>query len=159
MLKNQKTKDTLWIIGGTILFAVIAGLGSMQSGEVYGSLQLPPLAPPSWLYGVVWPVLYALMALATIFIQRRVADSPRKRQAISLYWTQLIVNAIWPYLFFFLQARLLAFLWLILLLYLVILLAIRYRRLYPLSFWLLLPYVLWTAFAVYLNGFTWLLNR
>lgn len=92
MLKNKKVKNILWIVGGTLLFAVIAGLGSMKSSEVYASLKLPPLSPPSWLYGVVWPVLYALMALATILLKQKAQSGPEKKDAISTYWMQLIVT-------------------------------------------------------------------
>lgn len=159
MLKNKKAKNILWIAGGTLLFAVIAGLGSMKSAEVYASLKLPPLSPPSWLYGVVWPVLYALMALATILLKQKAQSGPEKKDAISTYWMQLIINAIWPYLFFLLKVRFISFVWLVILLYFVILLTIRYWKLYKPASLLLIPYVLWTAFAVYLNYFTWLLNR
>ena len=68
-------------------------------------------------------------------------------------------NAVWPYLFFLLQVRFFAFVWLVILLYFVILLTIRYWKLYKPSAVLLIPYMLWTVFAVYLNYFTWLLNR
>ena len=159
MLKNKKVKNILWIVGGTLLFAVIAGLGSMKSSEVYASLELPPLSPPSWLYGVVWPVLYTLMALATILLKQKAQSGLEKKDAISTYWMQLIINAVWPYLFFLLQVRFFAFVWLVILLYFVILLTIRYWKLYKPSAALLIPYVLWIAFAVYLNYFTWLLNR
>ena len=159
MFQIKKFKDILWIVGGTLAFAIIAGLGSMKSAEVYSALELPPLAPPPWLYGVVWPVLYALMAIAAILIKRRGEDGPLKKEAMATYWVQLAMNAIWPYLFFLLRIRFFAFMWLVVLLYFVVLLTIRYWRLYKLSGALLVPYVLWTAFATYLNYFTWLLNR
>ncbi len=155
----QKNKNTWKIIGLTALVAVLAGLGSMSSDKVYASLQLPALAPPSWLYGVVWPILYVLMAIATVLIDRKIPNSPEKRSTITLYWVQLVVNVLWPYVFFLLQARLLAFLWLALLLVLTVILTIRYWRLYAPSGWMLIPYVLWVAFATYLNGAIWLLNR
>ncbi len=137
---------------------VLAGIGTLLGGGFdIESLNQPPLAPPAWLFPVVWTVLYALMAIAAylVFVSNDLDRGPSLR----LYLLQVIVNALWPLLFFRLEWRLFAFFWLLLLIVLVVLTMIGFRRINRTAFRLMIPYLLWLAFAAYLNFGFYLLNR
>lgn len=139
------------LVGG--LAATITG----ESMDAYSSMRQPPLAPPGWVFPVVWTLLYGLMGLAS----RLVADSgdPRRRAALGLYALQLAVNFLWPIVFFRLEKPLLALLILILLLYLVYGMYRRFRDADRLAGWLILPYLVWLVFALWLNLGVWWLNK
>ena len=133
----------------TLAVGGLAGFATAGSMEKYANLYQPPLAPPGWLFPVVWTILYVLMAVAAwrVFI----SHSPNKQQALLLYGIQLIVNALWPVLFFTLDAYLLAFAWLLLLWYLVFMMFRQFKEIDPLAGWLIVPYLVWLTFAAYLN--------
>lgn len=137
---------------------VLGGLGALLGGG-FGleGLNAPPLAPPAWLFPVVWTILYALMAIAAyvVFISR---DMDRG-VPLRLYLLQMILNALWPLFFFRLEWRLFAFIWLIVLLATVIFMMASTKPISPAAFWLFVPYLVWLFFAAYLNfGYYWL-NR
>ena len=137
---------------------ILAGIGTLLGGGFdIDSLNKPPLAPPAWLFPIVWTVLYALMSIAAylVFMSNDLDRGPSLR----LYLLQVAVNALWPLLFFRLEWRLFAFFWLLLLILLVVLTMIGFRRINRTAFRLLIPYLLWIAFAAYLNLGLYLLNR
>ncbi|MBQ9964306.1 MAG: tryptophan-rich sensory protein [Clostridia bacterium] len=137
---------------------ILAGIGTLLGGGFdIDSLNKPPLAPPAWLFPIVWTVLYALMSIAAylVFMSNDLDRGPSLR----LYLLQVAVNALWPLLFFRLEWRLFAFFWLLLLILLVVLTMIGFRRINRTAFRLLIPYLLWIAFAAYLNLGFYLLNR
>lgn len=148
-------KVLLFFFGYTF---VLAGIGTLLGGGFnIQSLNQPPLAPPAWLFPVVWSVLYALMAIAAyrVFVSN---DMDRGR-ALRLYLVQVIVNVLWPLLFFRLEWRLLAFFWLLFLIALVLLTMVAFYQIDKTAFWLMVPYLLWISFAAYLNLGFYLLNR
>lgn len=150
-------KKTLSFIKIVILTAITALLGtafSMNSGEVYPALQKPPLAPPGWLFPIVWSILYVCMALAMIFYFRKKGESPFY---FWVYAVNLLLNAVWP-LFFFTLAMTCASVFVLLALLVVNLILIAELRTVKLSFWLYLPYILWQLFALYLNVGVCILN-
>lgn len=137
---------------------ILAGIGTLLGGGFdIDSLNKPPLAPPAWLFPIVWTVLYALMSIAAylVFMSNDLDRGPSLR----LYLLQVAVNALWPLLFFRLEWRLFAFFWLLLLILLVVLTMIGFRRINRTAFRLLIPYLLWITFAAYLNLGFYLLNR
>ena len=143
----------------SILITVILGglVGFIISGYIdYNSLQKPPLAPPSSSFPIVWTILYILMGISYgILKSNNLVDSK-----ISLiYYSQLIVNLLWPSAFFVLKWRFFAFLWIILLVVLVINMIIQFYNKNQLSGLLQIPYLLWLLFATYLNLGVYLLNR
>ena len=132
-------------LGAGILSAFLSG-GSMRQ---YADMYKPPLAPPGWVFPVVWTILYILMGIAAW----RVYQSPNsdRRLALSLYGNQLLLNIVWPLLFFNLKIYFFAFAWL-LLLWLVIYLTLRqFAMLDQKAGLLLVPYLVWVTFAGYLN--------
>ncbi len=132
---------------------------SSQSFQIYTNFILPPLAPPAYVFGPVWTILYALMGLASYFIFRAKAEKAQKIKALALYAAQLVVNFFWTYFFFVLQWRLFAFFWLLFLLSLLFLCMKSFRNISPWAFILLIPYASWLFFAAYLNISLYMLNK
>ena len=143
----------------SILIPVIIGaiVGFITSSFMdYNSLVQPPLPPPSILFPIVWSILYVLMGVSYGILE---SNSLVDSDINSIYYLQLFVNALWSIFFFVLKWRFFAFLWILLLLVLVIIMIIRFYRKNKLSGLLQIPYLLWVAFATYLNFAIWLLNK
>lgn len=128
------------------------------AGNGYASCELPPLAPPGWVFPVVRTLLCLLMGLSSYLALRGRAPQQEKRSAAWLYLAQLAVSLIWPILFFRLGWRLFAFFWLMLLWLLALLTQNAFSRLSRTAGYLLLPQLLWVAFSGYLNLTVWMLN-
>lgn len=149
-----------YIISVLIAMAVggLSGLLSMSGMEAYStSVMKPALTPPAWLFGVVWPILYALMGISAAKIWLS-ADSAAKSRGLNLYIAQLIVNFFWSLIFFNAQAYGFAFVWLLLLLMLVLLMIIQFYKVDKKAALLQIPYLVWLTFAAYLNLGVWMLN-
>ena len=146
----------------SILIPLFVGiLASLLTGggmEDFASLEKPPLAPPGWLFPIVWTILYILMGIASYFIVTSDAEKEQKDSAKSAYTFQLIVNFLWPVFFFSLEWYLFSLIWLILLLVLIAVTIVRFYTISPKAAYLLLPYLLWVTFAGYLNLGIWWLN-
>lgn len=143
----------------SILIPVIVGaiVGFITSSFInYNSLVQPPLAPPSILFPIVWSILYVLMGVSYGILE---SNSLVDSDINFIYYLQLFVNALWSIFFFVLKWRFFAFLWILLLLILVIIMIIRFYRKNKVAGLLQIPYLLWVAFATYLNFAIWLLNR
>lgn len=146
------------VLAGSVIGTLIAGgIGGLLGGSAdFDSLQEPPLTPPGWVFPVVWTVLYILMGIAAYLVwATRDADVA---SLLTLYCKQLGVNILWPFWFFRLEWRSFAFFWALLLAALVSLTMARFRRVSNAAFRLLIPYLLWSLFAVYLSLGFYLLN-
>ncbi len=152
-MNNKK----VWI--KSILIPVILGgiVGLIISRFMdYNTLNKPPLSPPGFIFGIVWTILYILMGISYgILDTKNLMDEKINK----IYYLQLIVNLIWPILFFVFKWRLFSAIWIILLVILVIKMIIDFYRKNKLSAYLQIPYLLWTIFATYLNIGVYLLNR
>ncbi|MBQ9298637.1 MAG: tryptophan-rich sensory protein [Clostridia bacterium] len=142
-----------------ILIPVIVGgiVGFLISGSMdYETLKQPPLAPPSIAFPIVWTILYILMGISYgILDSKGLVDS----KVNTIYYAQLFVNALWPIAFFVFKLRFFAFLWILLLLALIIAMIKTFYEKDKTSGLLQIPYLIWTAFATYLNLAIYLLNR
>lgn len=141
----------------TYLAAAIGSIGSLNAPQFYRELQLPGWAPPSWLFGPAWSLLYTLMAIAAWLVWRS-GSLRNTASALQLYGVHLVVNALWSWLFFaWYQGG--AALVNILILWLLIALMMRvFWRHSRLASAMLLPYLLWVSFASVLNWSIWQLN-
>jgi benzodiazapine receptor len=135
----------------------IGGLASTSSGEDYQRLEQPGWAPPSWVFGPVWTLLYALMAVAAWLVWRSGPWS-QTRPALTLYAIQLVLNAAWTPLFFGLGWRGIAFAELGVLLVVLVATVLLFWRRSRIAAALLLPYLAWSMFAWCLNFAVWQLN-
>jgi benzodiazapine receptor len=123
----------------------------------YRSLVRPPLAPPDWVFGPVWTLLYTLMGVSLWLVWRRTgpANAPA---AWGLFATQLTLNGLWSWLFFGRHEMLWALVDLLLLAAVLALTIGAFRRHSSLAARLLYPYLAWVLFAGYLNAGYWRLN-
>lgn len=138
----------------------VGALAALLTGGMsqYKELRQPPLAPPGWVFPVVWTILYVLMGYASYRILVSDADRREKEYAFKLYGAQLAINFLWPLVFFGLEQYLLAF-FVLLLLWALIFFTIRaFSRIDERAADLLLPYIVWVTFAGYLNVGVYLLN-
>lgn len=123
----------------------------------YAELQKPGFTPPNWLFGPVWTLLYALMALA--FWRILIAPPCRPRSiALGLFVAQLALNAIWTFAFFAAQSPLLGLIDIVPQLALVIATALAFSRLDRLAGLCLIPLAAWVGYASLLNFYIWRLN-
>ena len=134
-----------------IACSVIGSLANIfiSSDSWYVDLVKSPLNPPSFVFGIVWPILYALMA----FVSFKSADKIWK-----LFIPQLILNAAWSWMFFFMHAPLLAFINISILIFLNQKILVILKIESKLLFWLYVPYVLWLSIAAFLNASIVFLN-
>ncbi len=154
-------QQALGLVGWLGASFVAGGLGAVASsnaGAFYRELSRPPWAPPAWLFGPVWSVLYVLMAVAAWLVWRR-HGFQGAATALGLFVAQLLANALWTWLFFqwHLGAVALAeilFLWLLIAATLV-----SFWRLHRPAALLLVPYLAWVSFATALTVSLWRLNH
>lgn len=144
------------IFGVTALAAAAGAAASIQAPEFYRALARPAWAPPSWLFGPVWTLLYALMALAATIVWRESAG--RARGALTLYAVQLALNALWTWLFFAWRSGALAFAEILVLLAAIVATIVAFNRVKTIAAVLLLPYLAWTLFATALTLAVWRAN-
>jgi len=156
-LKKNDWTELLAIVLATELIGVLASLLSGSAGQDYRSLIQPPLSPPGWLFGIVWPVLYLLMGIAAYLIYQA-PQTMQRRNAITLYWVQLFVNFLWPIVFFRLEWYWISVAVILVLDALVLLTAVRFYQIKKAAGILMIPYLLWILFATYLNIGIALLN-
>lgn len=137
------------IVGGALVGLIISGYMN------YGDMVKPPLSPPSYIFPIVWTILYILMGIS-YFIATK--DKENDKDLNQIYILQLLVNFFWPIIFFVLKMYFTAFLWIILLLILVIVMIKELLKNNKISGYLQIPYLIWLLFATYLNIGIFLLN-
>jgi benzodiazapine receptor len=141
----------------TVGAAGVGALASIDAASFYAELQRPAWAPPARLFGPVWTVLYALMAVAVWFVWRQGGFAARRTELV-LYLAQLVLNALWSVLFFRERLGAFAFVDVVALWVLIVVMLIAFWRVRPLAGALLLPYLAWVSFAAALNYAVWQLN-
>lgn len=159
MSQSSLVRQTLMLIVFLLLTYTIAAIGSIASINApafYQQLIQPAWAPPAWLFGPVWTLLYTLMAIAAWLVWR--SRCSQKRMALSLYALQLIFNGLWSWLFFTWSLGAAAFAEILLLWGLILLTMINFWRCNNVAGALLLPYWLWVSFATLLNWVLWQSN-
>jgi tryptophan-rich sensory protein len=134
----------------TGMAAAVGGYASRSARGFYQSLDRPPWAPPGWVFPVVWPILYLLMATSAWLVWRQ--GGPERRGALTLYIAQLVANALWTWLFFAFRRGGWAMGEVLVLLALVAGTLVAFWQVRPLAGALLIPYLAWVTFA---TGLTW----
>ena len=160
MARPSAAKQGLGLAGWLLASFAAAGMGglaSVNAAGFYGDLVRPPWAPPAWLFGPVWSVLFLLMGVAAWLVWRdhgfRGAGA-----ALKLYLAQLLANALWSWLFFAWRQGAFAFAEVIVLWLLIAATIFSFWRLHRLAALLLVPYLAWVSFAAALNFVLWRLN-
>ena len=140
------------------LLPIIVGsiVGLITSGYMdYRNMIKPPLSPPGIVFPIVWTILYILMGISYFLATK---DNEDNKELDQIYLLQLLVNFMWPIIFFVLEMYFTAFLWIILLLILVIVMIKELLKVNKISGYSQIPYLIWLLFATYLNLGITLLN-
>ena len=146
-----------------ILFTIITYSSSVVGGIVtagfkepwYSLINKPSFNPPSWIFAPVWTTLYLMMTIAIWLFWH---SKNRDMNTIYIYFIHIIFNTTWSIIFFGLHKIFFALFVLLLLICLIIILILRFKRVNMLSFYLMIPYLLWCCYALILNLNLILLN-
>jgi benzodiazapine receptor len=164
-------RDALLFVGAAVAVNLIGAVGvpfTATESAWFAGLELPSYYPPSWAFGVVWPVLYALLGIAAALVCRRgrgavgVAGAPEvardARTALGLFAVQLGLNVAWSPVFWGLERADLGLAVLVALIPLVVATIAAFDRVDRRAALLLVPYLAWICFATALNYGIWALN-
>lgn len=149
MISLNKYKPYIIWVAITLGFGILGTILSGGSTEMYASLQKPPLSPPAIVFPIAWTILYILIGIAAGGIAK--SNDLDKANALKIYLLQLVVNIIWPIIFFRFEAIKFALFWLLLLIILVLVTFKAFKSINSKSAYLILPYIAWLLFAFYLN--------
>ena len=152
---GNKYSSFLILLLITFLASAIGGYITNTFKEPwYSELNLASFNPPSWIFAPVWTTLYIFMSVAVWNIWNKF----KSKKILKIYFIHLFFNASWSVVFFGFHQIFLAFIILILILIFIIYLMILYYKLNKLSFYLMVPYLLWSSYALVLNFFIIILN-
>ena len=163
---RTRSQQLIGLAGWMALCFATAGAGAVASANAktfYSGLVQPAWAPPGWLFGPVWTLLYTLMAVAAWLVwlqgpQRRHGHNPSTRAALLLFLAQLLANALWSWVFFAWRNGALAMAEVLLLWCLVAATTLVFWRVRRLAGVLLLPYLAWVSLATALTFSVWQRN-
>jgi tryptophan-rich sensory protein len=131
------------------LLGVPASLKSIPAWYVY--LNKPFFAPPNWIFGPVWTVLYFLIGLSVFLIWKKGTQKHKHKEAIQFFLAQLFLNAIWSPIFFGLRSPMLGFINIVAMWVCILFTLLRFKPISKAAFFLMLPYFFWVSFASLLN--------
>ena len=154
MVKN-KFVSFIFFVAATYLASFIGSVATISSKEPwYSSLNKSFLTPPDWIFAPVWSALYLLMAIAAWHVWVYKKD----KNLIYIYLIHLFFNTTWSIAFFVYQSISVALINLIIIIVFIIYLISRYKDISNLSFYLMIPYLLWSCYALILNLSLLILN-
>ena len=152
------------LVGSVLLCEGAGAVGSIYTyegvREWYPNLEKPSFTPPSWVFAPVWTLLYALMGLSLYLASERRSkeDEGLWQASKALFGIQLILNVLWSYVFFGRRSPGWALVEILFLWAAIVATTLAFYRISRTAGLLLLPYLLWSSFAVVLNGSIWRLN-
>jgi len=155
-------KKLMGIISWIIIFQFIGFfLGHISEVDVaswYQTLHKSSLTPPGIVFPIVWSILYVMIALSgwSLWQHRK---EPKAKMALGFYSIQMILNWAWSPLFFNFHLIAVSFYCIVLIAFFTLITILLTKKNYKLSCFMLIPYLIWTIFAGYLNGALWMLNR
>ncbi len=156
-------KEDFFKLGISIIIPLVVGfIGSYFTtpniSGWYAELSKPALNPPNWVFAPAWTTLYILMGVSLFLIWRNVKKQEKKSVAFSIFGVQLVLNMTWSIVFFGMQSPGLALINIALLWVAVLYTIFLFYQISKPAAYLLVPYILWTTFAGYLNYAIWTLN-
>ena len=155
MLKNKILSFILFFLI-TFSASFIGGLSTITYKEPwYSQLTKSSFNPPDWLFAPVWTTLYLMMTLAVWFFWH---SKKRDMNTIYIYLIHILFNTTWSVVFFAFHNILLALINLMILIFLIIIITLRFKRVNYVSAYLMIPYLLWSCFALFLNFNLLMLN-
>ena len=148
MLKNKFLSFILFFII-TYSASFIGGFATVSFKEPwYSQLVKSNYNPPDWVFAPIWTTLYLMMTLAIWFYWH---SKNRDINTIYVYFIHIVFNTTWSIVFFGLHQILLALIVLLVLIFLIIVLILKFKRVNLVSYYLMIPYLLWTTYALFLN--------
>ena len=154
-MTNNKYLSLFLILFITFIASAIGGFTTTSFKEPwYTQIILPSFNPPSWVFAPVWTTLYIMMSVAIWKIWINSFNS----KILKLYFIHLFFNGTWSVIFFGFHQIGLALINLIIIIVFIILLMKRYFIIDKISFYLMIPYFLWSSYALILNSSIFLLN-
>ena len=153
---NINRKSLLVNIAIPLSIGGIAALITNSGFKDYANVIKPTLSPPSWLFPIVWTILYILMGISTYIIYEK--DKNLNKKSLIIYAVQLMLNFIWPIFFFGFSAYLFSLIILVALIILVTAMTILFYKENKYAGLIQFPYLIWLFFAGYLNLSVYLLN-
>ena len=154
-MTNNKYISLALILLVTFVASGIGGFITSSFKEPwYSQIVLPTFNPPSWVFGPVWTVLYIFMSVALWIVWNKTAD----KKVLKVYFIHLFFNAIWSIIFFGFHQIFIALIDLGIILIFIIWLMKIYYQVTKISFLLMVPYLLWSSYALILNTTIFYLN-
>jgi len=149
MTKNKK--QFIFLFAFIAISLMVGFLGSQFSPDmpaVYDDLEKPSFSPPAMIFAPVWTILYLLMGISAYLIWR---TREKRKVPLTFFFIQLILNLLWPIIFFGLGQYLWAFIEIIILWLMTLITMTLFSRISKPAFYLLIPYIVWLTFAGILN--------
>lgn len=147
------------LIIGYLSSALSSLISGISVSTYYSQLIKPSFAPPSFIFPIVWTILYVLMGISAYIILKKGYDLSKVKDAMFYYWLQLFLNFIWSILFFGLDLRFTALVTLALLVIVVTIMIYKFNKLDKRAAYLNIPYLIWSLYALFLNYFIWMINK
>ena len=155
MLKNKFISFTLFALI-TYSASAIGSMATISFKEPWYSLLIKPsYNPPDWIFAPVWTTLYLMMTVAIWIFWH---SKGKNMDTVYIYFIHLIINTTWSVVFFIFHEIFFALIILIILIFLIIILILRFRVVNMISYYLMIPYLLWSCYALILNFSLLILN-
>ena len=154
-MMNNKYISLVLILLVTFTASAIGGFVTSSFKEPwYSQIILPTFNPPSWVFGPVWTLLYIFMSIAAWIAWKKISD----KKILQVYFVHLFFNSIWSVIFFGFHQIFIALIDLVIILAFIIWLMKIYYQVNKISFLLMIPYLLWSFYALILNTTIFYLN-
>ena len=155
MLKNKFISLSLFALI-TYSASAIGSMATISFKEPWYSLLIKPsYNPPDWIFAPVWTTLYLMMTVAIWIFWH---SKGKNMDTVYIYFIHLIINTTWSVVFFIFHEIFFALIILIILIFLIIILILRFRVVNMISYYLMIPYLLWCCYALILNMSLLILN-
>lgn len=132
---------------------ILSALITKGNMSIYNEIKKPPLSPPAMLFPIAWSILYILMGISSFLVckNKNERNGEAVKLALTYYAISLSLNFLWSILFFNLRVFAIAVACILMLLFFIIKTVISYFKVSPTAAYLQMPYIVWVAFATYLN--------
>ncbi len=158
MFKTFNLKKLLVSLAIPFGVAFLSWLLTRNQMDIYSEINNPPLSPPSFVFPIVWSILYFLMGLALYNVRTSPAQQQMKSLGYMIFGIQLFFNFAWTIIFFTFRAYTFAVVWLIALIILIVANIFVFAKSSKAAAYMLVPYLIWCLFALYLTAGVALLN-
>ena len=164
---DRRNGSSVWfaLVGWIVLAGIagaLGGIASLNARDFYATLVKPNWAPPGWLFGPVWSALYVLIGIAAWLVWRErpadAHDSRARKWGLQLFVLQLVLNALWTWLFFAWRLGALAFAEIVVMWIMIAVTIWQFARVRQWAAWCMVPYIAWVSFAAALTWAVWHLN-